>query len=120
MRLGLISGTLAGIAFRLRVSRRWGLKQLCDGQYAWQVFELVKNHGETTLRNTIFVVLNTALTIASTTLIVCAVNIRKRWPLDGSACAKVRRIKEANRGCSRKGEDKGFENEHRGHAIGRR
>jgi len=77
MRLALVSGALAGITFRLRVSRGWRLKQLCDRQYAWQVFELVKNRGEMTLSNTIFVVLNPALTIASTTLIVRAVNIRK-------------------------------------------
>ena len=57
--------------------------------------------------------MNIALTIASATLIVRAVNIRKRWPRDGSAGTKVRRVKEANGGCSRKGEDKGFENEHR-------
>src|SRR5947208_10831115 len=103
MRLALVSGALTGINFRLRV-RRWRLEQLCDGQYTWQVFELVKNHGETTLCNTIFVVFNVMLTVARAALIVLAVmNKRRRWPGEGSVCVKMGRIKEANSGRGREG-----------------
>ena len=80
MRLALVSGALSGIAFRLRV-RRWRLKQLCDHQYAWQVFELVKNHRETTLHNSVFVVFDAMLTIARAALIIRAVmNNHRRRP----------------------------------------
>jgi len=80
MCLALVSGALSGITFHLRV-RRWRLKQLCDHQYAWQVFELVKNHQETTLHNSIFVVFDAMLTIACTALIVHAVmNNHRQWP----------------------------------------
>ena len=69
MCLALVSGALSGITFRLRV-RRWRLKQLCDCQYAWQVFELVKNHWEMMLHNSIFIVFGAMLTIAHTALII--------------------------------------------------